>query len=334
MWIVLGIVLLLVGGAVGSYLGYSSAIARRMQTYDSQVAQNAATQFQLGLQDFDAKRYENARRRFEYVIQLDPKFPGAADKLTEVMLAAATVATPTLQPSPTPSPTPDNRGVEELFNQAGQYARAGQWDAVIQALDLLRKSDITYRAVEADGLYYMALRNRGVEKILGGHLEEGMYDLALSERFAPLDKDADGFRTWARLYVTGASFWGVDWPKVIDIFGQIYPSLPNLHDGSGWTAQERYRVALIRYGDALVLKGEYCSAQKQYEAALAISNDSAVARTATEVAATCSPATKTPKPKPTEITLPTEEAPTVPPEPTQETALPPEPTADTTPAAP
>jgi cell division septation protein DedD len=151
--------------------------------------------------------------------------------------------------------------------------------------------------VEADGLYYIALRNRGVDRIvLQGSLEPGMYDLSLSENFGPMDREAEGYRTWARLYITGASFWEIDWSRVVEIFSQIYPSLPNLRDGSGWTAVERFRLASIGYGDQLMAKNEYCKGRDQYVNALSISEDPKLAPTAAAAQLLCSPPTPTSKP--------------------------------------
>ena len=303
-WILLGILILLVGTAFGAWFGYQSGIQMRLTRHANDVAIAATTQFQLGLGDQAAGRYEMARKRFEYVIQLDPNFPGVSQKLAEVMLANAIANRPTEAPSPTPiiTSTPDNRGVEELISQAQDNLRKKDWTTVINTLDVLRKTDITYHAVDADGMYYIALRFRGVDKILkGGNLEGGLYDLALAERFGPLDGDAVGYRTWARLYLAGASFWGVDWPKVIDYFSQIILALPNLRDGT-MTAIERYHVALMKYGDQLALKEQFCDAQKQYEEAQTIGSSPAIEATLTYLKNQCTPpVTKTPKPTKTPL---------------------------------
>jgi hypothetical protein len=57
-------------------------------------------------------------------------------------------------------------------------------------------------------------------------------------------------------------------------FGQIAPALPNLSDGSGWTATERYRLALINYGDLLGSQDDWCSAQEQYSIAMTMGSNS------------------------------------------------------------
>ena len=316
-WVLLGILLIVLLGAVGAYLGYRNALTIKIANANSQKALATATQFELGLADQKAGNLAQARERFEWVISVDPNFPGAAQKLTEVMLAQAVVNTPTPQPSPTLTPTPDTRGVDALFAQAQSDLRNKQWQDAINTLETLRKDNINYHAVDIDGMYYIALRNLGVENILSdGNLEGGIYDLTLAERFGPLDRDADGYRTWARYYITGASYWGIDWSQVISYFSQVVPAFPNLRDGSGKTATERYMIALEQYGDQLAGKGDYCGARAQYKLALSYGPDSALNPTATAIAATCAPptqaVTKTPKPpseQPTEGT-PTNEPPT------------------------
>jgi tetratricopeptide (TPR) repeat protein len=295
-WILGGIILVILLGAVGAYLGYRAAVQARMQQMSNQVALVATTQFQLGLQDLEAGRLKTARQRFEYVISVDPKFPGAVEKLSEVMLQLANIATPTVEATPTImiTSTPDNRGKDELYNSIQQLMRAKDWDKAIITLDGLRNLDIDYHPLEVDGMYYIALRNRGINKIvLNGNLEGGMYDLALMERFGPMDKEADGYRNVARMYLSGASFWEIDWTKVLDTFSQIYASLPNLRDGSGVTAAERFRIASMKYGDQLAAKEDYCGARDQYRNSLGVAQDNNLSVTATAVQKICQPPTPT-----------------------------------------
>jgi tetratricopeptide (TPR) repeat protein len=307
-WILLGLFFLLVGAGAGTWMGYQAGLQLRLARHQADVMITATTQFQLGIQDQAAGRLDMARRRFEYVIQLDPSFPGAAKKLTEVMLAQAVTEVPTAAPTPTLVPTPDMRGVEDLIKQAQFDMRKQDWDATINVLDTLRKADINYRSIDADGMYYLALRYRGINKVLKeGNLEGGLYDLSLAERFGPLDRDADSYRTWARIYLAGASFWGVDWPKVIDYFGQIVTSLPGLRDNTNFTVQERYRIALLRYGDQLAQKEDWCGAQKQYQLSLEIVADQTAEATLKHLKDQCSPpVTKTPKPTKVKEILPTD----------------------------
>ncbi|MEW6651692.1 MAG: hypothetical protein AB1453_16070, partial [Chloroflexota bacterium] len=253
LWLVLvGILLLLAGGGIGVFLGYQQGIELRREAQKNQIVTEATYQFNLGIADLEAKRYETARRRFEFIILLDPTFPGAAEKLAEAMMLASLAMTPTIAPTPTPVPTPDLRGEEELFNQIQQHLINGEWEQAILTIQNLRDRNLGFKSVDVDGMYYIALRFLGIQNIALGQLEVGIYNLTLAERFAPLDVEGINYRNWARMYLSAVSFWGADWARVVRSFADIYPSLPNLRDSSGMTATERFRIGSIRYGDQLM----------------------------------------------------------------------------------
>jgi hypothetical protein len=348
-WILIGVLALLGLTAAGSYLGYQEAIRQRLLVQSSQVTMIATEQYQLGLKDLSDLNYSQARDRFEYVIRLDPKFPGAQDKLAEALLHLSITATPTLAPIPTVTPTPDTRGEDQMFSQAKTDLANKEWDKVIQTLDSLRSADKQYHAIEVDGMYYVALRNRGADKILKlAQLQEGMYDLSLAERFGPLDSEAYSYRYWANQYLTGAAYWKVDWPKVVEVFSEVAANYPGLRDSGGVTASERLRLAQIGLGDRLMTDSKPCDAAKAYQAALDMSQDSSVeqkrnsaqkackgpeqptAAPTTDAAVqqtvppTSTPANEQPTAAPTEV--PPTAAPT-------ETPVPPEPTATSVPPA-
>ncbi len=297
-WVILGILMVLFLSGAGGWVGYRSAIAQRKAKMEELRVSTATEHFMLGLVAQGNKQYEVARQQFEYVIKLDPSFPGVQDRLREVMIAMAIKNTPTLEPTvalPTLTPTVDTRPQEEIFNTARQQFGSKDWTGLFGSIDSLRRIDPTYRAVEIDDMLYVALRFRGIDKIiLDANLEGGLYDLALAEKFGPLDVDAKGYRQWARMYLNGASFWEADWQKVMEYYEQIYPYFPNMRDSSGMTAIERYRIAAKSYGDQLYAAGDACGAYDYYEKSLSAVNDSTLAATATAVYLVCHPPTATP----------------------------------------
>ena len=288
-WLIPLSVLALLGiGAISAYGGYVSGIDQRTSSESTQVAMKVFEQFELGMQDFEARRFDLARQRFEYVIQLEPDYPGVTDMLAQVLLEINTTATPTPVPTPTLTPTPDVRNAEELFSQAQVSLADGQWNQAIEALLKLRKDETGYQPVKVDSMLFVALRNRGVDRILKeGDLEGGTYDLALAERFGPLDVEANNFRLWADLYVTGASFWGLDWAQAAYYFGQIVQFAPSLRDNTNLTAGERFRMATLKYGDQLAADGQWCEAYEQYNLAFSYGADPSVEPTATWVGNKC-----------------------------------------------
>lgn len=324
-WVVLiGILALLAIAAASAVGGYLSGIDQRTRYEATQVAQKVAEQFQLGLQDMQAGQYELARQRFEYVIRLAPDYPGVTENLAKVLLELNTTATPTPVPTPTLTPTPDLRSADELFSQSQILLADQKWSEAIDTLLKLRKDKPDFHTVEVDSMFYVALRNRGVQRILTeGDLEGGTYDLALAERFGPLDIEASNMRTWADLYVTGASFWGLDWGQAAYYFGQIVMVAPNLRDHTNMTATERFRIASIKYGDFLAENKEWCKAQEQYQAAYNLSPDPTLEATATWAGDKCREGEKPPRedrtPEPTPEVTPTPEIPATTEPPPEET---------------
>jgi tetratricopeptide (TPR) repeat protein len=290
--IVFGILTIILVAVVGGGLGYKRGIADRLNQQNEQLLSEAALQYQYGVQQMNNGNYDLARTHFEYVLNVYPDFPGLTEKYTEVMVKIAQSNEPTATPVFTP--TPDNRDVQTLFAQASQEVQSQQWEAAVNSLEALRNADYTYHTIEVDGLYYTALRYRAIQMILNeGDLEGGLYYLSVLEKYAPLDKDAVNYAVVARLYLTGASYWDLDWSQVVNYFSQLVAAMPSLYDGT-MTAGERYYYALIYYGDQLMDDGDECSAEDQYKAALAMTVTDDLQSKYNKAYGICHPPTKTP----------------------------------------
>jgi tetratricopeptide (TPR) repeat protein len=295
LWAFLGVLILalIAGGSV--YAGYNSAIDQRTRYESTLVAGEASNQYILAQQDITLRNFDRARQRLEYIIQIDPNYPNVADQLAFVLTQQRITATSTLAPSPTLTPTPDYRGRDDLFTQAQDLLNARDWTTTIDTLLLLRKNYPDYMAVKVDDMLFVALRNRGIDKIAQLHdLEGGNYDLTLAERFGPLDAEARNWRDWADLYIRGASFWDVDWAQAVYYFSQLASAAPNLSDSSGWTASNRYMDALLGYGDWFAARGQWCDAQTQYDTYMALLASPLVEPTAVYAADQCAQGSVTP----------------------------------------
>ncbi len=301
------IIILLVAGLIGGANGYRTGQLMALQVRDA-VDQNYLQEImELGRADFEAGRFEQARQRFEFVVQIAPaEFPSAQEYLTQILAVLNATATFTPVPptgtviptiTPTLTPTIDRSGEESIYQRAQLLMDVGDWDGALGAWLQLRNLDLEYRVVEVDDALYVAFRNRGEQKILyQGDLEGGIYDLTLAENFAPLDYRGSVYRDWARLYLTALGFWQAYPQQAVYYFSQIAASAPGLKDGGGWTAQERYRASLIHYGASLESMELWCEAQIQYEAALNIRHDIELSQTLLRVINKCTPPTKTPTP--------------------------------------
>ena len=344
-WFLIAGLLVVIILAIGAVTGAARGINDRVSLSESQAAPRIQSQLDGARQDIEEGRYEVALGRLDWILEemTDYLTQEELDEIGELyshtLLLINSRTTPTPQPSPTPeapvyTPTPDLRGAQELYDTALQQIASGAWDDAIRTIEALRENDITFRTVQVDGFLYIALRNRGLQKILAeGSLEPGIFDLTMAERFAPLDNRAEGLRTWTRLYLTGASFWDVDWCQVVFYFEQVYPHLPNLRDGTFMTATERYRIGAIEYATQLAAAGEYCLAQEYFEKALAISEDASARTMSQDAADACLRGSVEPEPTQAELATPTPVGGTPPtPVPTQDQTVAPteEPTAEPT----
>ena len=317
-WVSLAVLFLILALVLGGWLGYHNGIQQRLDKQNATIMDKISLQLEHAYLDINAGNYENAKVRVEYIIDLYPNFPGTSDLLAEIMLHLETpVATATqvylAMPTSQATSTPDLRGAETTFVQIEQLIRDQKWDEAIQNISAIRENHYDYKTVAVDGYLFIALRNRGIQKIYSGQLEQGIYDLSTADQLGALDGDADSARTWASMYLKGASFWDVNWAEAVNIFEQLSSAMPYLSDASGMTSLERYRIALYRLGDQYALQGDYCTARDYYVQSLAIGGNADLQATATSYGNTCAERNVTPAP-PTETLPPVTETPT--PEPT------------------
>jgi tetratricopeptide (TPR) repeat protein len=293
--------LLLVIG-LAAFAGYRVGGREREQARQGEVQQIIQEQYSLGLLDLEQERFEIARQRFEYIIRLDPDFPGAAERLAEALLGLSQplIPTPALVAA---TPTPNLAPVAEILEQARQAYDQGDWTGAIEQLLALRAKDAAYEPVQVDGLLYAALRNRGLERISRDKtLEAGMYDLSLAESFAPLDEEAANWRSWAQLYVTANSFFGINWEQAAFYFDVVYNVAPGIQNDVYW----KFSQALHMYASQLAAAGDPCEAEIQIARSMEIQENEELEPTATVIAEACLTATAEPtrKPKPTETPTP------------------------------
>ena len=296
---ILGVIILL---ALGGYGGFQSGIGVRKNAASQVITKQLTEQFQFALVDEQFGRYDAARQRLEFIIQNNSSFPGAQNELAKVLVQ---MTIPTVTPTPTLTPTPDVRGSQALFSTAQQLIAAGRWSDALTELDQLRKEGPTFNTSQVDGMYYFALRNYGVDLITKeGNLEGGVYQLTLAERFAPLDREASGLREGARAYIQASSFFGVDWAQAVNYFAQVASGWPSMWDGT-MSASQRYQISLMRYGDLLFARNQFCDAVQKYQTAQGIGNlDKAATNNFNQAYQTCYPPTETPAP--TTVVVPTD----------------------------
>ena len=316
-WLIFTFFALMFIGSLGLAFGYGSGVHDREQNRSTSRTVEILNQYEMGMADYEAGNYVLALQRFDYVVQQDPNFPGVVSMLSDTMLRISeqTVsATEIPTTTPTPAPTVDSSMVESFFTQAEIQFQNQEWKLLVETIATLRDADPLYRAKDTDRMLFLALYFNGIDKILNeGDLEGGVYDFSLVERFAPLAAQGRIYQEWARLYQIGVSFWGVFPDKAAYYFSQLATTAPYLHDLSGFYARDRYRLALVQYGDHLSQAGEWCLALEQYQVANGLLEEPALQPTVTYVETMCStgeviPTTESDPeltPIPTETLLPT-----------------------------
>ena len=285
------IVLVIVG--IGVFGGYRAGISIRLNKETELVTQQLSDQFSRALVDIQFGNYDAAKTRLEYIIGINPSFPGAMDKLDR---GDGPIYRSNSHTSCLSHPTID-RGRYQLRSPTGAGAAIGRCRAMAECVDRaghFARQDFTFHTVDVDGMYYFALRNLGVDMIKEGNLEGGIYELTLAERFGPLDNTAHVLRDNARAYINAASFWELDWQRATQQFSALNGS--GIWDGT-MTATERYRIAAMRYGDQLYADGQFCDANDQYQAAQSVGElDADVVGRAHQAYLACYPPTGTPAP--------------------------------------
>ena len=279
-------------GVFGGILGYNTAINARQAEYKRRSMMAAAEQYTMAISDIEQGKYQNAKTRLDYVIEVDRDYPGAMETYQQVMLALYPTASPTPMMTATPAPTPtqDTRGEEEMFQSIQQAIYTQNWEAAINMIKALRDRNLEYRGLEVDGMYYIALRNLGINLINSGYLEQGIYDITLAEALGPIDNNADSLRNAARSYLAGAGFWEINWSKALEYYSNAAMTLPNMYDNATrLTANQRYALASFRVADEYVAREDFCGAIPYYEQGMPIYGDEEVQMTATAVYLVCYP---------------------------------------------
>lgn len=299
-WIFLGLFLMIVLAFLGGYLGYRSAISARQAAYTERSAVEAARQYQLALIDVEDGKFANAKTRLDYIQKIDPNYPGLYDLMVQVNLGLYPTASPTpmITSTPAPSPTPDTRGEEEMFRGIQQAMYSQNWQSAIDQINALRNKNISYRGLEVDGMYYIALRNYGMQQINLGYLENGVYNITLAESFGPIDTNANSLRDAARSYLSGAGFWEINWSRAMELYGQAAMNYPNIMDrATNMTASQRYAQASFEVANEYVAREDYCGAIQYYGQGFQYIANESVQMTATAVYLICYPPQPTAAPQ-------------------------------------
>lgn len=251
-------------GAGGLLAGQNQRGAYATQT----TAAGVDEQFELGISDLEAGNYTLAAERFRWILDIDPDYPGAADRLAEAEQGAEA----TEAPEPTDIPPSEADTLGERLEEARTLYADEEWAAAIQRLQELQALDPTYEAADVKEMLYNALRTLGLEYVRGEREEEGIFLLDQAAAIRPLDDQTEGERLIATFYITASTYWELNWPVVIANLEEIYRVAPYYRD-----VEDRLWTAYVTYAEQnLPLEGGPCNAAELYQGALNIRYDAEI----------------------------------------------------------
>lgn len=211
--------------------------------------------YQEGLANRAAGKLQLAKADFEYVLRLNPNYPGAREQLAQIQDLL------TVKPTPTSAIVVN---VTQQLYQAGLEAyQKKDWQKAIEIFSQVRAIDASYEKDKVAQMVYDAALTYGLELSKADRLEEAIAYLDQAAYIKPLPANAEAEAQYARMYITARDYWNVNWEKAIESFGELYKIGPGYRDTFA-----RYVEAYIQYGDERSRAGDPCNAQTQYEAAL------------------------------------------------------------------
>jgi Tol biopolymer transport system component/tetratricopeptide (TPR) repeat protein len=268
------VTLVIASTAAGFYAG--------LDDRELKARRNLVEHYERGTQHLAARDYELASAEFEYVLQLQPEYPGAREKLAETRRRLTVI------PTPTTSVTVTNI-VDELYQQAVQAYQAQEWPLAVERLRQVRAVDAAHEPAAVEEMLFTATLTQGKLLLDGDQLEEGLYYLDLAAELRPLDQEVTSQRQLAAMYLTARGYWGADWEKAIERFSELCNVAPGYKD-----AYSRLWEAYISYGDHFSNTMDFCPAEQQYVQAIRVQANPTVEAKRAVAAERCLQATPVP----------------------------------------
>lgn len=272
--VLLGLLILIILLVIGAFAGFKSGQGQQFAQETQDAAVEAYIQYEAAMNDMAYGRCEIAQTRLEFVAKSNPTYPGLTEALTEAILCANATATPVPVVQPTAVPTVETRDASAILAEAETLYANRDWNTLLYQLDAIRNNYPEAEPVRIDQMYYTAYRQIGMDVLLTtGDLEGGIYNFTQAAKYGPLDAEAQNYSQWASWFLTGMSFWEVDWGQAIEYLQQVAYAAPNMWDGE-FTAQQRYQEASEYYGEQQIDKAifylevnGYCAAQTAFNIA-------------------------------------------------------------------
>ena len=261
---VLGAVL--VPGGLGLVVGYE-----QLQTQNHELA---IQHFNRGL-GFLAENYpELAYTEFEIAVKFDGSYAPAQQKLRELQAAMGGQGTPGAQQ--------EDRIAATLFSDASDFIKQQNWSDAITRLQQLRTLKPDYQTAQVDAMLYQAYVAGGKEAVAAGQIELARERLDAALTIQNTDPEVVRQRDLAVLYLDGQQAVEYNWQTAIQKFAALYQQDPNYYD-----VKKRLVDAYLQYAELASRQNASCLAVREYDSALAITKDAAIADKRAQAMALC-----------------------------------------------
>lgn len=273
--------------------GFNQGLDVARATSAAATSQNVARQCDIMPTDIAANRFAVLEARFES-LTVDGVLPDCAQVFVqqativyEQSLITATVPvtetpiptmTATQAPEATaeasPQPTSDSPyDLNALLQEARDFIAQGNFAEAITTLDAIRAIDGEYESQTVNGLLYNSLTQRALNlyRNEGGSLAEAILLTNRAQQFGNIQTTELQFeRSVAEAYLYAQANLGVNYSEAIQSLITVTSLSPNYPRGTGLAAatlREQYEA----YGDALLIGGDACLAETQFNNALSLS---------------------------------------------------------------
>lgn len=249
------------------------AVVLGIQAGQRQVEIQRRQQVGIALQraiDYRAEgRLQEALAEYQRVLVLDPGNTTAQEGISNLVNQAAVSGQPVggdgtpAAAGPTATGGPQQ---EQLFADALAAYQAGDWRTAADTLVRLQQSAPTFQASQVEEMLYNCYVNLAATMDKAGNVEEALAYVDKALALEPNSSALRAARTLIAKYVEALALEGKDWAGMSALLEEIYVQDPSYRD-----VETRLQQALLAYGDQLALDKEWCDAEAQYTAAIAIS---------------------------------------------------------------
>lgn len=289
-YFLLGAALLIIFYAIIAAVAWRSGQAERTEQAQANLVTNISRQLELAHQDVIAGNIALAERRLEELQRWSPDDPEViALAATIDAIAATPLPTPrviisdngvTITPTPittTPTATPpllppvatqENRtpqpaALEARLNTLQAMVDNEQWEDAIRELVAFQIDYPNYERFRTNSLLFDAYIGAGFHYTNGNRVTLGINYFEQAQKLGTLQEQALSQLYYSRTYLTGVSYFGIDWGRSVSALGEICMTLPGFQD-----ACELLVEARVGYGDQLTIAEDHCGAMFQYAQAL------------------------------------------------------------------